>query len=87
MPGEPGVTVVTTLVCFFILHARLRAHLAPGIPCALYFVRGEKFINNSGASRRGSAIGCLKLESKIHRRRPGQAKRDPGPILRGSSFV
>jgi hypothetical protein len=30
-----GVTVVTTLVCFLILHARLRAHLAPGIPCAL----------------------------------------------------
>src|SRR5436853_3785098 len=26
MPGEPGVTVVTMLVCFFILHARLRAH-------------------------------------------------------------
>ena len=35
MPGEPGVTVVTILVCFFILHARLRAHRAPGIPCAL----------------------------------------------------
>jgi hypothetical protein len=26
MPGYPGVTVVTMLVCFFILHARLRAH-------------------------------------------------------------
>jgi hypothetical protein len=23
-------------VCFFILHARLRAHRAPGIPCALW---------------------------------------------------
>ncbi len=34
-PGDPGVTVVTTLVCFFHLHARLRAHPAPGIPCAL----------------------------------------------------
>jgi hypothetical protein len=31
-----GVTVVTTLVCFVsFLHARLRAHQAPGIPCAL----------------------------------------------------
>jgi hypothetical protein len=29
------VTVVTMLVCFFILHARLRVHRAPGIPCAL----------------------------------------------------
>src|SRR3954449_4631848 len=36
MPGVIGVTVVTTLVCFFILHARLRAHRAPGIPCALF---------------------------------------------------
>src|SRR6185437_13439102 len=36
MPDEPGVTVVTTLVCFFILHARLRAQRAPGIPCALF---------------------------------------------------
>jgi len=35
MPGRSGVTVVTTLVCFFHLHARLRAHRAPGIPCAL----------------------------------------------------
>jgi hypothetical protein len=35
MPGETGVTVVTMLVCFFISHARLRAHRAPGIPCAL----------------------------------------------------
>jgi hypothetical protein len=35
MPGVSGVTVVTTLVCFFISHTRLRAHPAPGIPCAL----------------------------------------------------
>src|SRR6266581_1124415 len=35
MPGDSGVTVVTMLVCFFTLHARLRAHWAPGIPCAL----------------------------------------------------
>ena len=26
MPGETGVTVVTTLVCLFFLHTRLRAH-------------------------------------------------------------
>jgi hypothetical protein len=35
MPGETGVTVVTTLVCSFNSHTRLRAHRAPGIPCAL----------------------------------------------------
>src|SRR5260370_41662969 len=37
MPGETGVTVVTTLVCFIHLHARLRVHWASGIPCALCF--------------------------------------------------
>src|SRR5436190_20227112 len=36
MPGVTGVTVVTMLVCFFTLHARLRARRAPGIPCSLY---------------------------------------------------
>jgi hypothetical protein len=34
--GEP---VVTMLVCFFISHARLRVHRAPGFPCALCFQR------------------------------------------------
>ncbi len=36
MSGETDVTVVTTLVCFLFLHARLRAHQTPGIPCALW---------------------------------------------------
>src|SRR5712672_3204087 len=36
MPGRSGVTVVTMLVYFFHLYARLRVHRAPGIPCALY---------------------------------------------------
>src|ERR1700676_5644829 len=39
MSGDSGVTVVTTLVCSFYLHARLRAHRAPGIPCALCIER------------------------------------------------
>jgi hypothetical protein len=68
MPGETGVTVVIMLVCFFISHARLRAHWAPGIPCALCF-RGKWLVHNSGASRRESAksypLGCLKIESEI----------------------
>jgi hypothetical protein len=33
----PGVTVVTTLAWHFFRPARLRAHWAPGIPCALCF--------------------------------------------------
>jgi hypothetical protein len=35
MPDCSGEPVVTMLVCFFILHARLRVRRAPGIPCAL----------------------------------------------------
>jgi hypothetical protein len=34
MPGIAGVTVVTNARAFYT-HARLRAHRAPGIPCAL----------------------------------------------------
>src|SRR5258706_15162026 len=41
MPGESGGPVVTILVCLsHILHARLRVHRAPGIPCALCFRKG-----------------------------------------------
>src|SRR6266513_2624695 len=70
MPGETGVTVVTTLVCFtYHLHARLRAHRAPGIPCALC----NRRTGNSGKPRvktRGEiakpclcTAGCLKCEA------------------------
>src|SRR6266446_1061173 len=38
MPGRSGVTVVTNSYACFILHARLRVHWAPGIPCALCFL-------------------------------------------------
>src|SRR5205823_8805333 len=56
-----GVTVVTTLVCFVLFsHARLRAHWAPGIPCAL-FSWANGFCKNSGASCRGNAVAYLKL--------------------------
>src|SRR5438876_2899023 len=60
MPGETGVTVVTMLVCFFISHARLRAHQAPGIPCALVSW-AEGFMHNSGASRRGNAESYFEI--------------------------
>src|SRR5258707_199852 len=68
MPGRSGVTVVTTLVCFFHLHARLRAHRAPAIPCALC----NRRTGNSGKTRAQSrgeiarpylyAAGCLQCE-------------------------
>jgi len=45
-------------------------HWAPGIPHALDF-QGEEFEQDSGASRRGN---------NFRRCRPGQARREPGPI-------
>ena len=58
MPGDSGVTVVTNSCAFYIMHARLRVHRAPGIPHALYF-RAEDFMHNSGESRRENAEVCL----------------------------
>src|SRR5204863_1570115 len=60
MPGEPGVTVVTTLVCFFIFACE-----AAGASSARHSLRplmfwGERVMHHSGASRHGKAIGCLK---------------------------
>ena len=34
-------------------------HWAPGFPCALCF-RGEEFMHNPGASRRGNVDVCLR---------------------------
>jgi hypothetical protein len=56
MPGDSGVTVVTNSRVF-LLHARLRALRAPGIPCALIW--GRKVMQDSGASRRERAELCL----------------------------
>jgi hypothetical protein len=76
------------LVCVFFcarLHTRPRVQRAPGIPCALLF-SGRKIQaqlgriaprDREGASEIG--FGCLKMELG-YLRRPGQAKRDPGPI-------
>jgi len=41
MPGCSGEPVVTTSCAFYFLHARLRVHRAPGIPCALCFGPNE----------------------------------------------
>ena len=41
MPVSSGCPVVTTLARFFVLRARLRVRLAPGIPCALLSSRAD----------------------------------------------
>jgi hypothetical protein len=58
MPGVFGVTVVTNARVFYH-HARLRAHRAPGIPCALISEGGNSTANL--ARRRGErAEPCLR---------------------------
>jgi hypothetical protein len=56
MPGVSGVTVVTNARVFYH-HARLRAHQAPGIPCALS-MEGGNFVDQLGRfmSREGEGV-------------------------------
>jgi hypothetical protein len=64
MPGDPGVTVVTMLVCFVLIsHARLRVHQAPGIPCALCFQVGRMSKQNSRETR--GEIAKLRLHGGL----------------------
>jgi len=46
-------------VCFFISHARLRVHRAPGFPCALCFSRGGTTCRTRAQTRRGNVDVCL----------------------------
>jgi hypothetical protein len=65
--GCAGEPVVTTLVCSFISHARLRVQRAPGFPCALVF-RAKDFRQKLGrmASReRGHASEIVWLFEKL----------------------
>ena len=62
--SDPSEPVVTTLVCFFHLHARLWVQRAPGIPCALYCQeRRNSFCKTRAKSRREIAESYLNLPS------------------------
>jgi hypothetical protein len=67
MPGDFRCDRGDYARVLFISHARLRVHWAPGIPCALCLARRERFLQDSGGSRRERAepylFGCLNLES------------------------
>jgi hypothetical protein len=43
------------------LHARLRAHQAPGIPCALCFQKAGREEQNPDELRRGNAKVCFSV--------------------------
>jgi len=67
----------------------MRAHRAPGIPCALCYRRVEREEQNSGASRRGNAhvclIGVTSLPAK-RLRQGAQAKLSIGRIIQRLEF-
>jgi hypothetical protein len=54
MPGDSGVTVVTTLVCFLLCTRGCGRIVRPAFPAPSDFL-GEWFMHNSGASRRENA--------------------------------
>jgi hypothetical protein len=59
MPGDPGATVVTTLVCY-----QYTAHEAAGATGTRHSPRprsGGRFLNDSGASHRGIVDPHLKV--------------------------
>jgi len=74
MPDDPAYLVVTTLVCFLFLHARLRVQLASGIPHALKVALAQSFgrsvLHNSGAVRGEKAEVWRFAQHMQSRRRP-----------------
>src|SRR4051812_7664656 len=68
MPGCSGGPVVTTLVCFFILHARLRVHWASGIPHALSWAESSRKTRTrcAAGSRLRISLPELGIPSVLH---------------------
>jgi len=77
MPGVSGVTVVTTLVCFYLFRIRGCGRVArPAFPAPSYLGGQEiqvKLAQNTRRDREGvaaSRTGCLTFESEtLHRGR------------------
>src|SRR6266403_6222227 len=67
MPGRSGVTVVTNSYACFILHARLRVHWAPGIPCALCLFWANDFCTTRAKRAARTRSRVLKLDAVIAR--------------------
>jgi hypothetical protein len=67
MPGEPGVTVVTTLVCFLFCTQGCGRIARPAFPAPFDFIGQDFSWQNSDASRRGNAE--LYLSTSLLRRK------------------
>src|SRR5205085_11585618 len=81
MPGCSGEPVVTTSCAFLFLHARLRVHRAPGIPCALILFRGGRFMHNSGVFTPRERGGVT------HVRRPCESRDPQSQVFLGGKAV
>jgi hypothetical protein len=68
---------VRLLMC--VLHTRPRVQRAPGLPCALFFLEGQRSYKTPGVSRRGVAKLYLDLTSL---RANGSRERAPDDRLR-----
>src|SRR5579872_6700773 len=75
MPGVSGVTVVTNSSCFLFLHARLRAHRSPGIPCALCWAKGRNQPGRSSRCGNIAARHCERSEAIQRGRKTGLLRR------------
>jgi len=62
MPGETGVTVVTTLACLFYFTCEAAGASSARHSLRPRFFQGETFTHSSGAMRGGNAEVCLERE-------------------------
>ena len=73
MPGYSGVTVVTTLVCFFLSAREAAGALGTRHSLRPLFCWAKGFCKTSGASRRENAESCLKMERRHCEERSDEA--------------
>src|SRR5579863_804794 len=84
MPGVSGVTVVTTLVCFFISHTRLRAlSERPAFPAPSDLEKARVWSINSGAV----CVAGTRVRTLMLLRANGSRERAPDDRLREASII
>ena len=89
MPSYSGVTVVTNARAFYPTRAAAGASSARHSLRPL-FGEGERFMHDSGGSRRGNADSCIRAGSmwlRPPRRTPARAHQDEGEAPCSSAFA
>jgi len=85
MPGDPGATVVTTLVCF--LHFAHEAAGAMGTRHSPRPLLGGSFMHNPGATRRGIAKVYVNYSDVIARSESDEAIQIASALRRMDCFA